>query len=353
MKKLKNSAMLVVAVLCGYLALMTPDWKSDVVAAMNPGYQADYLGNHVAGWYWKGDSNGVETQNEIWTLTYPLYSSNWGVPTRAFPAVFPAQASWELVANGDFSHDNSSDVLWRNKTTGDWKVWQLVGGVRSSQSNLIYDASHQWAVVGVGDTDADGDDDVIMYNSTTGHIEIWEAQAASLTTHHDLGVVDAGYTPVRIGDFNGDGMTDIMIQSGTTLKIWQIQNNAFVTEQPGTTTGAGYTTLCAADGDGDGDSDLYLINTSTNQEKWAEMQNFARIAQHVGGDQSGFRFHACGDYDGDGDADVKWQRISDDQQRIVLQQSWGSIKQTVYTNIYGGQIPGGAGYGFVFRGSNN
>lgn len=85
--------MLVVAVLCGYLALMTPDWKSDVVAAMNPGYKADYDGNHIAGWYWKGDFNGFETKNEIWELTYPLQAPGWGVPTRYYPANFTAQAS--------------------------------------------------------------------------------------------------------------------------------------------------------------------------------------------------------------------------------------------------------------------
>jgi len=353
MKKLKNSAMLVVAVLCGYLALMTPDWKSDVVASMNPGYQADYDGDHVAGWYWQGDFNGVETQNEIWQLTYPLYSDNWGVPTRTYPSVFPAQASWDIVANGDFSNDNSSDVLYRNNTTGDWKVWQIVNGVRTAQSNLVFDAAHAFNVVGTGDTDGDGDDDVILYNPTTQHLWIWMANAATLSTQFDLGAITAGFTPVRVGDFNGDGDADIMIQSGTSLRIWALQANAFVGEQPGFSTGAGYATLCAADFDGDGDSDVYLQETTSKVEKFAVVQNYARISQQIGSENSAFRFHACGDFDGDGDADVKWQRISDDQQRIVLQQNLGVTKQTVYSNIYGGQIPGGAGYGFAFRGSNN
>lgn len=353
MKKLKNSAMLVVAVLCGYLALMTPDWKNDVVAAMNPGYQSDYAGNHVAGWYWKGQSNGAETLSEIWQLTYPLYSTNWGFTTRTYPPIFPAQASWDIVANGDFSGDNTSDVLWRNNTTGDWRVWQLVNGTRTSQSLVTYDAAHAFTVVGVGDTDGDFDDDVILYNAGTGEVEIWEAQGATLTAHHSLGIITAGFTPKRIGDFNGDGDADIMIQSGTSLRIWEIQSNAFVQERAGTSTGAGYETVCAADFDGDGDSDIYLRETTTDQEKWAVMQNYARVSQQFGGFNNGFRFHACGDFDGDGDADVKWQRVSDDQQRIVLQQNWGASKQTVYTNVYGGQIPGGAGYGYVFRGSNN
>jgi hypothetical protein len=326
-----------------------------VVAAMNPGYQSDYQGGHIAGWYWQGVSNGHETENEVWSLTYPLFSANWGIPNRSYPAVFPAQASWDIVANGDFSHDNSSDVLYRNKTTGDWKVWQIVNGVRTTQFNITgYDAAHAWAVVGTGDTDGDGDDDVILYNSSTGHLDIWEAVGGTLTTHHDLGVITAGYTPVRIGDFNADGDVDIMIQSGTSLRIWELQANAFVSERAGTNTGAGYTTICAADFDGDGDSDVYLQETTTQVEKWAEMQNYARVSQQFGSSNTGFRFHGCADYDGDGRADVKWQRVSDDQQRIVLMTTnWGVVKQTVYTNIYGGLISTGAGYGFAYRGSAN
>lgn len=353
MKKLKNSAMLVVAVLCGYLALMTPDWKKDVVAAMNPGYQSDYTGDQIAGWYWQGNSGAVATQNEIWQLTFPLFSANWGVPNRFYPPLFPAQASWDIVANGDFSVDDSSDVLWRHNTTGDWKVWQIVNGLRTGQTNLVYDAAHEWAVVGTGDTDGDLDDDVILFKASTGELDIWNAQGATLTTHNSLGIIEAGYLPVRIGDFNNDGDVDIMTQNGTSLHIMEIQANAFVPPvKPGFSTGAGYTTMCAADFDGDGDSDVYMQETTTKQEKWLIVNNYTRT-QSVGGYNNGFRFLGCGDFDADSDADTLWQRESDDANRVVLQDNWGNVKQTVYTNVYGGQIPGGNGYGFEWRGSRN
>lgn len=354
MKKLKNSAMLVVAALCGYLALMTPDWKQDLVAAMNPGYQSDYVGDGtgVAGWYWEGNSNGVETQSQIWRLTYPLFSVNWGIPERFYPPQWVDQANWDIVSTGDFSGDGSADVLWRHITTAQWKVWHIDGGTRVGQTNPAnFDVAHEWSIVGSGDTDNDGDDDVIMYNATTQAIQIWEMQAHNVVNTHSLGT--STYTPVRVGDFNNDGDVDIMLQTGTILRIWELQANAFVQEIAYPQTGAGWDTQCAADFDGDGDSDILLGETTTKQEKWFEMQNYTRVSQKFGSSNTGFRFFGCGDFDGDGDADTQWQRESDDKNRIVLQANWGATKQTVYTNIFGGQIPTGEGYGFVYRGPGN
>jgi len=356
MKKLKSSAMLVVAVLCGYLALMTPDWKSQVVASMNPGYQSNYTGDHIAGVYWQGQPGySTNTNNEIWELTFPLYSTNWGIPSRFYPPLFAAQDSWSIVGNGDYDNNASSDVIWRNKTTGAWKVWLLTGGVRTAQTNnTTFDTAMAYTMIGSGDVNGDGTDDLILFNSSTGEIGTYTMVGGNMTTYTVLGTVDAGYTPVRVGDFNGDGYVDIMIQNGTSLKIWQIVNNAYVAEQPGFGTGANYTTVCAADFDGDGTSDLYLQSTDgLYTEKWAKVVNFARTAQYVGASNTGFTFLACGDFDGNGAADVWWQRQSDDQQRIVFQSGFGATKTTVYTNAYGGPAPTDPAQGYRWAGSHN
>jgi len=231
----------------------------------------------------------------------------------------------------------------------------MQNGTRVAQTSWTdtFDPAHAWTVIGAGDTDKDGDDDVILNNPSTGEILIWEMQNHAVIATHSVGT-KAGYVVNRIGDFNKDGDVDLLLrQVGTdVLLTWEIEANAFVAERALANTGTGYNPVCAGDFDNDGDDDIMLVNSSTMQEKWFVMENYTRT-QAVGASNIGFVFKGCGDYDGDGDADSMWQRSSDDMNRIVLQQNFGVIKQTVYTNAFGGVNPTNAGYGFVYRGNSN
>jgi uncharacterized delta-60 repeat protein len=306
----------------------------------------DYNNDGIAGWIWKGISNGNETSSQNWQLTFPLYSNNWGGPNRFYHPVFPDQANWDIVTTGDFNKDGDADILWRNNATAQWKVWQMQNGIRSAQNDLAdFDLAHEWTVVGAGDTDKDGDDDVILNNTSTGEYIIWEMQNHAMVAQS--GSTTSGYVLIRIGDFNKDGDVDLLFREngGDLLMIRELEN-PLVIEHTFVNTGAGYNPVCAGDFDKDGDDDIMLVNSATTQEKWFVMENFTRT-QKVGSTNTGFVFKGCGDYDGDGDADILWQRSSDDANRVILQQNYGSTKQTVYTNAFGGAN------GFVYRGNSN
>jgi len=310
----------------------------------------DYNSDGYAGWIWKGVSNGHETESQNWQLTFPLYSANWSIPTRYYHPVFPDQANWEIMTSGDFNHDNDFDILWRNKNTAQWKVWQMQSGARYAQNTLAdFDLAHEWTVVGAGDTDGDGDDDIILNNTVTGEVMIWEMQNHAVAATHLFSTTKPGYIVNRIGDFNSNGIVDLLLSQvgGNTLVIWEIQANDFVQERAFSSTGPDFIPVCAADFDGDGSDDIMLINRTTQVEKWFHIINYTRVAQFFGSANTGFTFLGCGDYDGDGDADTLWQRDSDDMTRVVLQSVWGATKQTVYTNAFGGAN------GFIYRGNSN
>jgi uncharacterized delta-60 repeat protein len=308
----------------------------------------DYNHDGIAGWIWKGISNGNETASQNWQLTFPLYSPNWGVPNRFYHPVFPDQLNWEIMTSGDFNKDGDADILWRNTSTAQWKIWQMQNGARVAQTTPPdFDPAHEWVVIGAGDTDKDGDDDVILNNTVTGEVLVWEMQDHAIANTHAVGT-KAGYTLNRIGDFNKDGDVDLLFREvgADVLVTWEIENNAFVIERALANTGTNYNPVCAGDFDNDGDDDIMLVNSTTTQEKWFVMESFART-QVVGATNSGFVFRGCGDFDGDGDADMLWQRLSDDANRVILQQNYGASKQTVYTNAFG------AATGFVYRGNSN
>lgn len=346
----------------GSPALTTPGsamWRVLVDGIGHGNVKNDYNDDDIAGWIWKGKSNGKETLSEIWQLTFPLYSVNWAIPNRFYPPPFPDQVNWDIVTTGDFDNDGDADIIWRHNSTAQWKLWEMQNGLRISQpAQTDFDLAHEWTVVGAGDTDKDGDDDVILNKTSTGAVLIWEMQNHTIANTHTVGT-KADHTLNRIGDFNKDGDVDLLFRKNgaDALITWEIEDSVFVLERTLNSTGLGYSPVCAGDFDHDGDDDIMFWHSLTNQEKWFVMENYVRT-QSVGSSNDGFIFQGCGDYDGDGDADMLSRRSSDDTNRVVLQQNvltgGGSVsKQTVYTNPFGGPNAGDPGTGFVYRGNSN
>ena len=70
---------------------------------------------------------------------------------------------------------------------------------------------------GVGDFDGDGKSDILWRNTTTGDVGLWELNGASiaLATNIANGVA-SNWVINGVGDVNGDGKSDIIWRNTTT-----------------------------------------------------------------------------------------------------------------------------------------
>ena len=59
-----------------------------------------------------------------------------------------ADTNWEMKAFGDFDGDGKSDVIWRNKISGQNIVWLMNGLTVSNSSFLPTIADTNWQIVG-------------------------------------------------------------------------------------------------------------------------------------------------------------------------------------------------------------
>jgi len=100
----------------------------------------------------------------------------WYVHTRSgFPLL--AIPEWQVVHTGDFNGDGKSDLVWRNRITGEVAIWQMDGTTFVNGTivlNLI-----DWQVAKVGNFNGDlgpagkPKQDLLWRNSRIGQHAIW------------------------------------------------------------------------------------------------------------------------------------------------------------------------------------
>jgi hypothetical protein len=78
----------------------------------------------------------------------------------------------DLVATGDFNGDHTTDLLWKNASSGATNEWLMAsnGGVASFPSTPTAQGLN---VAATGDFNGDGAADLLWTNPTTGATTTW------------------------------------------------------------------------------------------------------------------------------------------------------------------------------------
>ena len=164
---------------------------------------------------------------------------------------------WSVAAVADFDGDGRTDVLWRYANSADAAdplngtlyEWSMNGTTVASSGLLSQQASGNWQVVGTGDFDGDGRADILFRyenaanasDALNGLTYVDFMNGTTVASGAPTGwQVDNGWTVATIGDFDGDGRSDILWQqvaTGNTF-AWTM-NGAAVTAGAFTSAQAG------------------------------------------------------------------------------------------------------------------
>jgi hypothetical protein len=228
------------------------------------------------------------------------------------PQVGTLVAGFDLAHTGDFNGDGKTDLLMLNDTTHDVAVWLMNGAqVASSTTVGTINAAGGWQFADVGDFNGDGKSDLLFVNSATQGVAVWQMDGAQVTANPQIGIMASGFHFASTGDFNGDGKTDLLMINDTThdVSIWQMNGTQVTsTTTVGTINAAGgWHFAGVGDFNGDGKSDLFFLNDTTHGAAvWLMNGNQVTANPQIGtiNAAGGWHFADIGDFNGDGKSDL-------------------------------------------------
>jgi hypothetical protein len=137
---------------------------------------------------------------------------------------------------GDFNGDFKTDILWRNTQTGENTVWST----NSFFSNNIFFTTGTLTTLdsnwtsNIGDFNGDGKTDILWHNNATGANTSWLMNGTTVTTETFLSSTSTN-AKASFGDYNNDGKTDIYWRDYATGadEIWTSNGDGtIVTKTP-------------------------------------------------------------------------------------------------------------------------
>ena len=130
---------------------------------------------------WSTDPNCTGIYSGGLLCTPPLDYGVGPVPSGLVTFAREVDLDWMVSGVGDFNNDGKADIVWRNVSTGDVRVWLMNGRTITAKTIVQRVADPIWRMTCVGDFNGDGKSDILWRNVSTGDNAIWLMNGAAVS----------------------------------------------------------------------------------------------------------------------------------------------------------------------------
>jgi len=258
------------------------------------------------------NSNPTPSTNVLWRNTSTGEVAVWNMNGLTITSVgFPGSTStdWKIEQVGDMNGDGEGDILWRNTISGVVAIWLMNEGTMIS-SGFLGGVTPEWVIKGIGDVNGDSKADVLWRNSSNGMVAVWLMNGLTLTSVGFLGSTPMAWEIEQVGDVNNDGKADLVWQNQTsgTVAVWLMNGLTLTSVGFPASTSTDWQIQSVGDMNGDGKFDLLWRNTNSGMVAvW--LMNGTTMASYgfLGGVPSEWEIKQMSDMNDDGKADVVLQ----------------------------------------------
>lgn len=217
---------------------------------------------------------------------------------------------WKVAAIEDFDGDHQADVLWRNTSTGETRIWFCNDRIVREKRVLAFVPTN-FEIAGSGDFNGDQRADILWRNAGNGVMAIWFMNGTAVSSAEIVGVVPSPWTVAAVDDFDGDFRADILWRHPTfgITNIWLLDGATVKAHGLVGVIPAIFDVAATGDFDGDNRADIFWRNTATGGVSRWLLDGLSIIdVSTFGVVPLTYEVKAAGDYNGDRSADILWAR---------------------------------------------
>ena len=173
------------------------------------------------------------------------------------------------VVSGDFTGDGMDDIAVLKKYSGVYNVYLLRSTGNGFQEEFAYTSTNRYSIRTM-ETNGDGIADLFLYfhNSTTcvtlRSFTVYSSVSPLFLTATDVGPLT--WDEVELGDFNGDGLTDVYNTNGTSAYIMHSNGTGSFLNLQYVNPSKKYQKHF---GDFNADGKTDILETSWNNQQWS------------------------------------------------------------------------------------